>query len=343
MLDAHQDVFGAMLTHAQKRRRREYRQQRRAAFTRPEPGFGIYEGRTRGKRTRYNYEEEDDGEDFMSDATSARRSTRHQSARSTPFEAGPTFTASGRQTKRPRVGDYGESLLSNNVISTDELEPDYDESSGERTGSNDSDPVRSGGRATRSGGAGNDPSRSRQRKHIEGYNSIDEMSDEDDAGDEWDSDKNGSGDDEMPDADDEDEPLSDNDEDEQLERGPPRSILVKLKLGKEPQQPSMGDAAAKLIVKDELATHPLVRVSALARDTEEAQPGATKTETKEHHAPNGHEAAPLPSTAAHSEPQVVLPSGSVGTEHYQKMPNATDGFGLNGHVVPRESIAMDVS
>ncbi|KAF2160685.1 hypothetical protein M409DRAFT_70228 [Zasmidium cellare ATCC 36951] len=293
----------------EKRRRREYRQQRRAAFTRPEPGFGIYEGRTRGKRTRYNYEEDEDGEDFMSDATSARRSTRHQSARSTPFESGPTFTASGRQTKRPRVGDYGESLLSNNVMSTDELAPDYDESGVERAGSNESDPVRGGGRATRSGGAGQGPSNPRQRKHIEGYNSIDEISDEDDAGDEWDSDKNGSGDDEMPDADDEESPISDNDEDDQLERGPPRSILVKLKLGKEPRLPT-----AKVDVKDESATHPLVRVPPPADAVEEARPGTAKTEAKEVVAPNGHVDAPLPSTAAHSEPQVVLPSAPAGSE-----------------------------
>lgn len=277
----------------------------------------------------------------MSDATSARRSTRHQSARSTPFEAGPTFTASGRQTKRPRVGDYGESLLSNNVMITDELAPDYDESSGERAGSNDSDPVRSGGRATRSGGAGN--GNSRQRMHIEGYNSIDEMSDEDDAGDEWDSDKNGSGDEEMLDADDDEEPLSDLDEDEQLERGPPRSIMVKLKLGKEPQQPSMGDAVARLVVKDESTTHPLMPGPPVADDIEETQPGATNSELKATPAPSGHQDAPLPSTAAHSEPHVVLPSAPAGTEHYQKMPNSTDSFGLNGHVVPRESLAMDVS
>lgn len=341
MVDAHQHMLGISLTTAQKRRRREYRQQRRAAFTRPEPGFGIYEGRTRGKRTRYNYEEDEDGEDFMSDATSTRRSTRHQSARSTPFEAGPTFTASGRQTKRPRVGDYGESLLSNNVMSTDELGPDYEESGAERAGSNDSDPVRSGGRATRSGGAGHSGN-SRQRKHIEGYNSIDEMSDEDDAGDEWDSDKNGSGDEEMPGADEDESQLSDNDEDEQLERGPPRSILVKLKLGKDPRQPSAGDAGARL-VKDESETHPLVRVPPPANDIEEAQPGATKTEPKEILAPNGYQHTPLPSTAAHSEPQVVLSSDPASTERYSKVPTASDGFGLNGHVGPRESIAMDVS
>lgn len=49
----------------------------------------------------------------------------------------------------------------------------------------------------------------RKRKHIEGYNSIDEMSEEDeDAGsgdDEWDSDKNDAADEAMPDAEDEDD------------------------------------------------------------------------------------------------------------------------------------------
>ncbi|CZT21710.1 uncharacterized protein RCC_07575 [Ramularia collo-cygni] len=182
----------------EKRRRREYRQERRAAFTRPEPGFGIYEGRTRGKRMRYTYEEGDEGD---SDDASTRRSTRHQSARSTPFEAGPTYTASGRQIKQPRTGEYGESLLSGNVMNADELGTDFDNSSrAGREGSDETDPVR-GGRATRNRGARppmND-SNLKKRKHIDGYNSIDEMSEEDGvSGDGWDSEKN-----------EEDEPMQD--------------------------------------------------------------------------------------------------------------------------------------
>ncbi|KAI5279402.1 hypothetical protein KEM54_004182, partial [Ascosphaera aggregata] len=34
----------------EKRKRRDYRLARKAAFARPEPGFSLYEGRTRGKK-----------------------------------------------------------------------------------------------------------------------------------------------------------------------------------------------------------------------------------------------------------------------------------------------------
>lgn len=142
---------------------------------------------------RYTYDDEDAD---LSDSTSARRSTRHQSARSTPFEAGPTITASGRQVRQPRTGDYGESLLSGHVMTADDLAPEYE-------GDDSEDPLQSGMRATRSGG------NARKRKHIEGYNSIDVMSDEEDA-DEWDSDKN--------DGDDDDEDMAEA-EDADVESG----------------------------------------------------------------------------------------------------------------------------
>jgi hypothetical protein len=86
----------------EKRRRRDYRLARKAAFTRPEPGFSLYEGRTRGKRMKYTYS---DGEED-SDVTS-RRSTRN----ATPLENGPTTTLSGRTVKSRLGGVYGESLL----------------------------------------------------------------------------------------------------------------------------------------------------------------------------------------------------------------------------------------
>ncbi|KAJ9196383.1 hypothetical protein DTO164E3_5884 [Paecilomyces variotii] len=96
----------------EKRRRRDYRLARKAAFSRPEPGFSLYEGRTRGKRLKYTYS---DDEDIFSDGLppSTRRSTRNASGVSTPGEpAGPTFTASGRQVRTRAGGIYGESMLS---------------------------------------------------------------------------------------------------------------------------------------------------------------------------------------------------------------------------------------
>lgn len=185
---------------------------RQAAFLRPEPGFGMYEGRTRGKRMRYTYDDDEDQDTFDSDATSTRRSTRNVSSRNTPLDAGPIYTASGRPSRQPRRGDYGESLLSHELDNTtDELSPDYKGGIVADGDEDDSEPVRSGGRAMRS--SGRQPlaiggSNSRKRKHIDGYNSIDEMSDEEDAGsedDEWDSENNDVEDEAMPDAEDEDD------------------------------------------------------------------------------------------------------------------------------------------
>jgi hypothetical protein len=94
------------LTLVQKRKRRDYRLARKAAFARPEPGFSLYEGRTRGKRMKYTFSDEEDASDEMSSKRSAR-----DSGFSTPLEAGPTVTASGRQVKSRVGGMYGESML----------------------------------------------------------------------------------------------------------------------------------------------------------------------------------------------------------------------------------------
>ncbi|KAK4135417.1 hypothetical protein BT67DRAFT_275662 [Trichocladium antarcticum] len=83
----------------EKRRRREYRQMRKEQFRRPEPGFSLYEGRTRGKRMKYTYS--DDEADFLSDSTSARRSTRNTRHHTPAEPSGPVTTASGRQVRAP--------------------------------------------------------------------------------------------------------------------------------------------------------------------------------------------------------------------------------------------------
>ena len=70
---------------------------------RPEPGFSLYEGRTRGKRIKYTYsDEEGAGSDV-----SLRKSSR-PSGISTPAEpAAPTYTASGRQVRSKHGATYG--------------------------------------------------------------------------------------------------------------------------------------------------------------------------------------------------------------------------------------------
>lgn len=188
----------------------------------------MYEGRTRGKRMRYTYddaedEDEDDNEDF-SDATSARRSAR-QSGRSTPADIGPQYTASGRQVKPRQGGEYGASLLSRSAETPDGLGPDYSES---KDASDSEQPVRGGaraGRATR--GAVNGGSSLKKRKRInaddEDEGSLDDMSDEAPSGEEWDSQANDDGDDAMPDADEDDSEIPDDEDSE------PRRLVVTLK------------------------------------------------------------------------------------------------------------------
>ncbi|KAK3375176.1 hypothetical protein B0H63DRAFT_269769 [Podospora didyma] len=82
----------------EKRRRREYRQQRKEQFKRPEVGMSLYEGRTRGKRMKYTYS--DDEADFYSDSTN-RRSSRNTRNHTPAEPAGPVTTARGRQIRAP--------------------------------------------------------------------------------------------------------------------------------------------------------------------------------------------------------------------------------------------------
>ncbi|KAF7596313.1 hypothetical protein BBP40_002457 [Aspergillus hancockii] len=189
-----------LLTSWKKRKRRDYRIARKAQFTRPEPGFSLYEGRTRGKKLKYTYS---DDEDIFSDGLpSTRRSTRQASGVSTPIEpVGPIFTASGRQIRSRAGGLYGEALLSGQ-----REEPDDDSGRPQRT------------RSTRANG-------------YTGYNVDDEMDESEDAhssGKEWqggeEEDNDFEGDDEG-----EEEELSG---DEAIVNGENPSLVVQLRYSK---------------------------------------------------------------------------------------------------------------
>ena len=68
---------------------------RKQQFLRPETGISLYEGRTRGKRMKYTYS--DDEDEFMTDSTSKRNTRNH-----TPSEpVGPVVTARGRHIRAP--------------------------------------------------------------------------------------------------------------------------------------------------------------------------------------------------------------------------------------------------
>ncbi|KAI4186847.1 MAG: hypothetical protein LQ348_004170 [Seirophora lacunosa] len=212
-----------------KRRRREYRLSRKAQFTRPEPGFSLYEGRTRGKRIKYTFSDEEEG---GSDALSTRRSNRH-SGLSTPAEpARPTVTASGRRVRSRHGGAYGETIIAG--------QHDHGQSStfGGTNGTEDEGESRvstaQAGRATRNKG--------RQfRQHRGDYGSIDGRDDETDvtsSGHEWD----GGDEDGDDDRSDDDEEMKDDISEDELgaDEGPQlqRSLVVSLRYPTSPLMPA---------------------------------------------------------------------------------------------------------
>ena len=178
--DKLRSVIPRFEANEEKRRRREYRQLQKSRFTRPEPGFSLYEGRTRGKRAKYTF---DDGEDvFDSDGLSARRSTRN----GTPVDTGPVVTASGRQVKSRVGGMYGETL------STDQRkEHDYNEGfdPGEDEDSDDDMPATApGGRPMRSARA--QPDRRGSRTDYGDDDDMEESDEKQSEGEEWSGDEN---------------------------------------------------------------------------------------------------------------------------------------------------------
>ncbi|KAH9221033.1 hypothetical protein DL95DRAFT_382417 [Leptodontidium sp. 2 PMI_412] len=204
----------------EKRKRREYRQIRKQQFKRPEPNYSMYEGRTRGKRMKYTYS--DDEEDMYTDSTTARRSTRNTGTHTPAEPSGPTITQSGRQVKSRHGGAYGESLLSGQDIGNaaggfDRAsdEPSHDESAG--------------GRPKRAAATNGQAPKAKPGRHIEGYNDVDEMtSDEEGDASEQDYGDDEEEDDNIPlesDVEDQDDLT---DEDEEMEDGENKKLIVKL-------------------------------------------------------------------------------------------------------------------
>lgn len=193
---------------------------RKAQFTRPDPGFSLYEGRTRGKRIKYTYSDEEDG---GSDALSTRRSNR-QSGVSTPAEvARPTVTASGRQVKSRYGGAYGETILSGQHENGRALSVGGGDGTADVEESLNAS-VR-GGRVTRR------RSKRRAGSQINDDISSEEMddgSDPTDSGHEWDDDADDHADDEV-----EDEEMNDDISEDELAiddiTSQPRSLVVSLR------------------------------------------------------------------------------------------------------------------
>lgn len=206
----------------EKRKRREYRQQQKERFKRPEPGFSMYEGRTRGKRMKYTYSDE---EDFLSDSTGVRRSTRNTGTTTPAEPAGPVTTASGRQIKAPSRMTVD---ASNNIVTTD---PDQDQLStreASASGSSKESSVGPTGRPRRSAatnhGTNGWPS-SRTRK----YNSADD-DDEDESEPDLGADEEDHVPDESEEEDDFDEDVEMADDDDDGLDASPQSMVIKLKV-----------------------------------------------------------------------------------------------------------------
>ncbi|KAH7359725.1 hypothetical protein BKA66DRAFT_426936 [Pyrenochaeta sp. MPI-SDFR-AT-0127] len=193
-----------------KRKRREYRLHRTAAFTRPEPGFSLYEGRTRGKRLRYTFTDE---EEFDSDNIPSRRSGRQSGRETSAAPSGPTVTASGRQVRSRATGLYGETLHSGQV--TDRASP----ATGDYARSDISEEPQHG-RSTRAGNRGPTNGRNLNRTFD---------SDDDEDATSWDG---GDEDEDEPDQmvlDDEDEDDARTDSSDEEE---PQTLMVTLRYGK---------------------------------------------------------------------------------------------------------------
>ena len=237
----------------QKRRRRDYRLARKAQFVRPEPGFSLYEGRTRGKRPRYIYSDEEDG---GSDALSVRRSHR-QSGISTPAESsGPTFTASGRQVKSRYGGTYGRTTLDGQQDGTEH--PGIGEMD---AAEDDGDEPRSRGRPRRAAQQNRSNVKASSRKHTKGYDSLGSMDDESDAtstGNEWDGGDEDEPDDNIDDEDEDDDiDMSDDSRAEDEEDDPRQSLVVSLRYVKKGQFTASEDAWNGPTVSDDHGIFPV--------------------------------------------------------------------------------------
>ncbi|KAI1467094.1 uncharacterized protein F4812DRAFT_49001 [Daldinia caldariorum] len=221
----------------EKRKRREYRLMRKEQFKRPEPGYSMYEGRTRGKRIKYTYSDE---EDFLTDS-SLRRSARN-TRNPTPAEpAGPVTTASGRQIKAPSRMTVD---ASNNIVTTSPTSQGHNEATASKESS-----VGPTGRPRRSAAVnhGTNGWASSSKKSKE-YNSDEEMDydDEEDSEPELGDDEE----DHVPDEDSEDDDEDDEDEDEfnedeemvddDLDNSNKDSMMVKLKLPSKKTSDSTG-------------------------------------------------------------------------------------------------------
>lgn len=244
----------------------------------------MYEGRTRGKRQRYNF---DDEEDFYSDGLPTRRSGRQSGRDSPAAPSGPTVTASGRQVKSRATGLYGETLLSGQA--TDRASP----ATGDYVRSDVSEEPRQG-RSTRAGNRAAADGRSSRR-------AVD--SEEDDDATSWDGGDEDEDEPEQMDLDDDDEEedvAEDEDEDDQE----PQSLMVTLRYRKGDSDPPKNGPASNGV------SHPAVLTNGV-NDVSHQPPSAIlpSQQPEQSTAPTVPSAAPL---------SAILTSTSEPATHIQQ-------------------------
>ncbi|KAL9612431.1 MAG: hypothetical protein Q9167_002979 [Letrouitia subvulpina] len=229
----------------ERRKRRDYRNARKAQFARPDPGFS-YEGRTRGKRIRYTFSDEDE---VVSDAVSTRRSNR-QSRLSTPAEpAQPTVTARGRQVRSRVFGAYGETTTGGHEDSQQMS------ANGDTDGNENTERQQLAlGRPQRTAYKDRDIQNRQFTKSINGYESLDELEDESNttSGEEWNGGDDNETDDNAAESEDEDEELNDSisgnsregDSSTAEDERSPHSLVVSLRYIKQQNTPA-GDSVSQ--------------------------------------------------------------------------------------------------
>lgn len=181
-------------------------------FARPEPGFSLYEGRTRGKRLKYTYS--DDEDIFSDDPRPTRRSARNAAAAASGAgeqPSGPVYTASGRRVRTRYGGIYGESLVGSGQRS--------DGDAADSTELSETGRPRRSTRATRANGFASD--------FLDDIRDDSEPEPEPEGDDEW------KGDDESADEFEGDDEVDSGDADSMMDGvGGRRSLVVQLRYGK---------------------------------------------------------------------------------------------------------------
>lgn len=262
----------------------------------------MYEGRTRGKRLKYTYS---DDEGIFSDDQPSRRSTRNVSTNMAPVESSrPRFTASGRQIRSRAGGMYGEALLSGQ-----REDSEYDEEEDE-------------GR----------PQRTRTSIHPNGYSGygIDDLendseaipSDGNDSGPEWN------------DGDDDENEFEGDDEggnasgDESIVNGEPPSLVVQLRYGRrnarhdskvpDNEPPPRREVQMNGDIQVEVPTKPPVPLQRSTQPTSASGPAATEIAQP---AQTTTSFPPVPTIQQLSQPPpVIFPSLSATLEAKQQTP-----------------------